>query len=123
MSLEFTESNADRQAICGPRVKRPFDQVSGRVPRECDLLPSERATLFEMKPFIAPLLFAGVLCLISSTSAQAPSEKDDQTVLQLVKDVQMQQLEIAANQVKIETQLAEVAEAVRIARIYASRSR
>ena len=93
------------------------------IPRECDLLPNERATLFEMKPFIAPLLFASALSLVSSTSAQAPAQEVDQTVLQLVKDVQTQQLEIAANQVEIETQLAEVAEAVRIARIYASRSR
>jgi|GEM_PF-1059381 hypothetical protein len=123
MSLEFTESSAERQAICGPRVKKPFGQVSGSAQRECDLLPYERATLFEMKPFVAPLLFAGALSLISSTSAQAPAQKDDETVLQLVKEVQTQQLEIAANQVKIETKLADVAEAVRIARIYASRSR
>jgi hypothetical protein len=122
MSLEFTESSAERQAICGPRVKKPFGQMRRSARRECDLLPNERATLFEMKPFVAPLLFAGALSLISSTSAQAPAQ-DDQTVLQLVKDVQAQQLEIAANQVKIETKLAEVAEAVRIARIYASRSR
>jgi hypothetical protein len=123
MSLEFTESSAERQAICGPRVKNPFGQVPCSAQRECDLLPNERATLFEMKPFVAPLLFAGALSLISSTSAQAPVQKDDETVLQLVKEVQTQQLEIAANQVKIETKLADVAEAVRIARIYASRSR
>jgi hypothetical protein len=123
MSVEFTESSAERQAICGPRVKKPFGQVCRSVQRECDLLPNEPATLFEMKPFVAPLLFAGALSLISPTRAQAPAQKDDQTILQLVKEVQTQQLEIAANQVKIETKLAGVAEAVRIARIYASRSR
>lgn len=77
----------------------------------------------KMKRFVAPILFAGALSLISSTSAQAPAQKDDQAVLQLVKEVQAQQIEIAANQVKIETKLADVAEAIRIARIYASRSR
>lgn len=76
-----------------------------------------------MKRFVAPLLLAGALSLISSTSAQSPAQKDDQAVLQLVKEVQAQQVEIAANQVKIETKLADAAEAVRIARIYASRGR
>jgi predicted small secreted protein len=76
-----------------------------------------------MKRSVAPLLFAVALSLISSTSAQAPAQTDDQTILQLVKEVQAQQLEIAANQIKIETKLADVAEAVRIARIYSSRGR
>jgi len=122
MSLEFTESSAERQAICGPRVKKPFGQVSRSAQRECDLLPYERATLFEMKPFVAPLLFAGALSLISSTSAQAPAQKDDQAALQLAKEVQAQQVEIAANQTKIEAKLAEIAETIRIARIFSSRS-
>ena len=122
MSLEFTESSAERQAICGPRVKKPFGQVSRSVQRECDLLPNERATLLEMKPFVAPLLFAGALSLISSTSAQAPAQKDDQAALQLAKEVQAQQVEIAANQTKIEAKLAEIAETIRIARIFSSRS-
>lgn len=75
-----------------------------------------------MKRFFAAILFAGALSIISS-SAQAPAQKDDQALLRLVKEVQAQQLEIAANQTKIEAKLAEVAEAVRIARIYSSRSR
>ncbi len=60
---------------------------------------------------------------LSSLDAQAPGQKEDQTIYQLVKEVQAQQTEIAANQTKIETKLAEVAEAVRIARIYSSRGR
>ena len=78
---------------------------------------------FPMKRFVAAILFAGTLSIISSTSAQAPAQKDDQALLALVKEVQAQQLEIAANQVKIETKLAEVVEAIRIARIYAGRGR
>jgi hypothetical protein len=76
-----------------------------------------------MKRFVVAILFAGTLAIISSTSAQAPAQKDDQVILALIKEVQTQQLEIAANQVKIETKLADVAEAVRVARIYAGRGR
>jgi hypothetical protein len=77
-----------------------------------------------MKRFFAAILLVGTLSLIS-TSGQAPAsaQKDEQTLLALIKEVQQQQVEIAANQVKIETKLADVAEAVRIARIYASRGR
>jgi len=76
-----------------------------------------------MKRFIAAILFAGTLAIISSTSAQAPAQKDEQTLLALVKEVQAQQLEIAANQTKIDTKLADIAEAIRVARIYSSRGR
>ena len=75
-----------------------------------------------MKRFVAAILFAGALS-ITSSSAQAPAKNDDQAVLQLVKEVQAQQLEIAANQTKIEEKLAEIAEAIRVARIYSSRTR
>jgi hypothetical protein len=76
-----------------------------------------------MKRFVAAILFASTLSMISSTNAQAPAQKDDQSLLALIKEVQTQQLEIAANQTKIETKLADVAEAVRVARIYAGRGR
>jgi len=75
-----------------------------------------------MKRFLAATLFVVALSL-ASLDAQAPAQKEDQTVLQLAKEVQAQQAEIAANQTKIEAKLAEVAEAVRIARIYSSRGR
>jgi hypothetical protein len=75
-----------------------------------------------MKRPLVATLFLAVLSL-SSMSAQVPAQKEDQTVLQLAKELQAQQVEIAANQTKIEAKLAEVAEAVRIARIFASRSR
>ena len=87
------------------------------------MLPNQPGQiLLLMKRFFAAIAFAGALSIISS-SAQAPAQKDDQALLRLVKEVQAQQLEIAANQTKIEAKLAEVAEAVRIARIYSSRSR
>ena len=74
-----------------------------------------------MKRFFLAVLFAGALSILSS-NAQAPAQKDDQVLLQAVKEVQAQQLEIAANQTNIEAKLAEVAEAVRIARIYSKRA-
>jgi hypothetical protein len=75
-----------------------------------------------MKRFIATILFAGALSIISS-SAQAPAQKDDQAVLQLAKEVQAQQLEIAANQTKIEEKLVEIAEQIRVARLFSARSK
>lgn len=75
-----------------------------------------------MKRLLAAALSLIALSL-SPLDAQAPLQKEDQTVLQLTKEVQAQQTEIAANQTKIEAKLAEVAEAVRIARIYSSRGR
>ena len=78
-----------------------------------------------MKRFVAVIFLIGALSLISSTSAQAPApaQKDEQTLVALIKEVQQQQLEIAANQTKIETKLADLAETVRVARIYSSRGK
>lgn len=61
--------------------------------------------------------------LASSSIAQAPDGKEEERLLQLVKEVQEQQVAIAANQTKIETKLAEVAEAIRVARIFAGREK
>jgi hypothetical protein len=56
--------------------------------------------------------------------AQAPDSKDERAqVIALVKEVQAQQAQIVANQNKIDSKLAEVAEAVRLARIFSSRGR
>jgi len=65
-----------------------------------------------------------ILAAVLSTAAQAPDQKDErEQVLVLVKDVQTQQSQIIANQTKIDAKLAEVAEAVRVARIFSSRGR
>lgn len=55
--------------------------------------------------------------------AQAPKteSKDEQQLVALTKEVQAQQAQITDNQAKIEAKLAEVAEAIRLARIYSSR--
>jgi hypothetical protein len=59
-----------------------------------------------------------------SSVAQTPDPKDDQEkLLALVKEVQAQQAQIAANQTKIDAKLADLAETLRVARIFSSRSR
>jgi hypothetical protein len=58
--------------------------------------------------------------LVSATAAE-PS-KESQQMLALVKEVQTQQAAIADNQTKIDAKLVTIAEAIRLARIYASRS-
>lgn len=78
-----------------------------------------------MKQLVTAIVVASALSMISSSSAQAPAAapQNEQALLALIKEIQQQQLEIAANQARIESKLVDVAEAVRIARIYASRSR
>ena len=71
-------------------------------------------------PFIALLL---ILLAVISGPAQTSKNDDAQQLLALIKEVQAQQVQIADNQAKIEAKLAELAESVRVARIYSSRSR
>jgi hypothetical protein len=74
-----------------------------------------------MKRIISFATLAASALLISSSPAQAPSGKDEEQLLTLVKEVQAQQAQIADNQGKIDTKLVDVAEAVRVARIFAGR--
>ena len=66
-----------------------------------------------------------LLLMIFCTVAQAPdaSGGNEAQLLALVKEVQAQQLQITANQTKIDAKLAEVAETIRVARIFSSRAR
>lgn len=69
-----------------------------------------------------PTLIA-VLSLVTACSlpaAEAPNAQDQQ-VLALVKEIQVQQAQIAQNQAALDAKLAAVTEALRVARIYASR--
>jgi NADH:ubiquinone oxidoreductase subunit E len=76
-----------------------------------------------MRRMLHAILFSMSLLLISASAAQGPDPKDEQELLLLVKEVQAQHLEIAANQTKLAAKLADVAEAIRVARIYTSRER
>lgn len=73
-----------------------------------------------MKKITCSGIFA-VLLLATSGSAQNPAANNDQRLLTLVQQVQGQQAQIVANQDKIDSKLAEVAEAIRVARIFAGR--
>lgn len=59
--------------------------------------------------------------LVTSGSAQGPATNNEQRLLALVQEVQAQQNQITSNQDKIDSKLAVVTEAIRIARIFAGR--
>lgn len=60
--------------------------------------------------------------LMGTAAAAEPVIPAEQQLLAMVKEIQAQQAQIAKNQAEIEAKLAVVAEAVRVARIYSSRS-
>ncbi len=75
-----------------------------------------------MKRFV--FAAAAILACHASTQGQAvpANAQQDQQIIALAKELQVQQAAIAENQAKIEAKLAALAEALRIARIYTSRS-
>ena len=63
------------------------------------------------------------LFLLSAPGVEAADpSKEDQQVAALAKEVQAQQATIADNQTKIDAKLVTIAEALRLAKIYASRA-
>ncbi len=66
-------------------------------------------------------LLCACALLATSLGAQSPPPVDPQQLAGLLKEVQNQQAVIAANQAKIDAKLVTLAEAIRVARIYASR--
>jgi len=75
-----------------------------------------------MKRILLTILFPVTLLVISSSVAQTPQSNDEKRLLTLIKEAQVQQGQIADNQSKIDAKLADVAETIRTARIFASRS-
>jgi dihydrodipicolinate synthase/N-acetylneuraminate lyase len=71
---------------------------------------------------LAAIVSAGLLCVGSAAEPTAESVQEQQQLSRVVKELQEQQATIADNQTKIEAKLAAVAEAVRQARIFASRA-
>ena len=63
----------------------------------------------------------GLLLIAGSGSAQNPGNQNEQRLLSLVQEVKDQQAQIAANQERLDSKLAEVNEAIRLARIFAGR--
>ena len=75
-----------------------------------------------MKRNLVGAIFCISLIASSASRAQAPGSGDDKNLLALLKDVQTQQALIVDNQGKIEAKLNEIAESIRVARIFAGRS-
>jgi hypothetical protein len=76
-----------------------------------------------MKQIIRGLSISAMLVATQLSIAQAPNSPDQTKILALIKEVQIQQAQIVDNEAKIETKVADVAEKVRVARIYAARGR
>ena len=70
---------------------------------------------------LSALVATCLATLVVSASAAEPS-KENQQLMALVKEVTAQQVAIADNQTKIDAKLVTIGEAIRLARIYASRS-
>ena len=71
---------------------------------------------------IATCLF-GLLVSAPGAEPSKENEREQQQVLALAKEVQGQQAAIAENQTKIDAKMATIAEALRQAKIYSTRSR
>ena len=67
-------------------------------------------------------LLGALVLLATSIGAQSPGADDKNQADILLAELQAQQSQIAANQAQIDSKLATLAEAIRVARIYASRS-
>jgi hypothetical protein len=68
-------------------------------------------------------LIATSLLGVAAFGADPQSDRDQQQVAALAKELQGQQTAIAENQKKIDEKTASIAEAIRLARIYAGRGR
>jgi septal ring factor EnvC (AmiA/AmiB activator) len=89
---------------------------------EHELLP------FEINPRCVPmnritlsLLLAAGLLAMSSGVAQTPDANQEAKLLALIKEVQTQQAQMTDNEAKIETQLTDLTETIRVARILAGK--
>lgn len=67
------------------------------------------------------MLLGALALFVSPAGAQAPAAGDQKQLEALLKTLQTQQVQIAQNQAQIDAKLVTLAEAIRIAKIYASR--
>jgi len=76
-----------------------------------------------MNRVLSALALPALLFTISFSSAQTPDANQEQKLLALIKDVQTQQAQMAANQAKIDEKLNDLGDIIRDARTYSKRSR
>ncbi|MEY2602032.1 MAG: hypothetical protein QOJ36_1351 [Verrucomicrobiota bacterium] len=74
-----------------------------------------------MKRILLALLLPATLLIVPFSGAQTPDANEQQKLLALIKDVQTQQTQLADNQAKIETKLADLNETIRVARLLAGK--
>jgi hypothetical protein len=75
-----------------------------------------------MKRIVRTAIVTMGLLTISPLSAQtAPGEAEQQQIIAVIKEIRAQQASIAENQAKIDVKLVALAEAIRVAKIFASR--
>jgi hypothetical protein len=74
-----------------------------------------------LSALIAVCLLAAAI-VVSAAEPPQDSERDQQQAAALAKEVQAQQTAIADNQTKIDAKMVTIAEALRLAKIYASRA-
>jgi len=78
---------------------------------------------FRPKKILVALVLSAALFTISFSRAQTPDANQEQRLLALIKEVQVQQAQLAENQAKIDEKLVGIAEAIREARLYSKRTR
>jgi hypothetical protein len=75
-----------------------------------------------MKRRFFAALFAIALIGLFTASAQDQNALFQGKIMELVKDIQAQHSQMASNQAKIDTKLADLTETIRVARIFSSRA-
>jgi hypothetical protein len=71
--------------------------------------------------FTVTALLVGT-AFVTPTSAQAPASNEEHQLIALIRDVKAQQTQVLGNQSKIEEKLAEIAETLRVARVFTGQS-
>ena len=117
--------SGDRQAS---RLRAALALPAGICPQ--DAVPGTRIAMLqteprfvEMKRILLTLCLALLLVAAPVSIAQIPDANQEAKLLELIKDVQKQQAQLAENQAKIEEKIAAVNEIVKDARLYSKRVR
>jgi hypothetical protein len=103
-------------------IQRPTGkQFAGRTPSEERDLLDPRSCSMNQKSLL--LFFCLTSLWLVVALAQTADPKQEEQLLTLAREIQAQQAQIADNQGKIEAKLAELGEAIRVARIYSKREK